>query len=86
MDVNKIVLHVERVVLNGFREVDQREFRRILHVELARHLGKSQAVSEFAARADTDRLEVDGAKVPSNLKPEQAGAWVAQEIARSLGL
>lgn len=85
MDVNRLVMHVERVVLNGFARQDEDAFREAFQTELARLLGRGNRLAAFSNLGRTPRISIDGPRIPRNLKPEQTGAWVARAIARGLG-
>ena len=84
MDVRKIVLHVERVILGGFQDRDQVAFVRALEIELSRHLRAPKVGRSLANRSNADRIEAKSRAVPRSLKPEEAGRWVARAIVRGL--
>jgi hypothetical protein len=84
MDVRKIVLHVERVILGGFQDRDQVAFMRALETELRRNLRAPKVGLALATRGNADRIEAKGRAVPRSLKAEDAGRWAARAIARGL--
>jgi hypothetical protein len=84
MDVKRLVLHVESVVLNGFKSQDRVAFAEALQSELERHCADPTAARALALRGGVSKLSLSGAVVPRSLKPEQIGAWVAHVIARGL--
>ncbi|HKU91469.1 MAG TPA: hypothetical protein VJP84_16880 [Steroidobacteraceae bacterium] len=84
MDVKRLVLHVERVVLDGFKSRDRQSFAEALQLELQRHCNDPGLARALALRGGVSRLTLSGAGIPRSLKPEQVGAWVARVIARGL--
>jgi hypothetical protein len=85
MGVNRLVMHVERVVLHGFARQDEEAFREAFRAELAILVGRNPKVGALSSLGRASRLSIDGPRIPRDLRPEQAGAWVAKAIARGLG-
>lgn len=85
MDVSRLVMHVERVVLHGFARHDEEAFREAFRAELARLIVRNGKLEALSGPGRTSRLSIDGPRIPRDLRPEQAGAWVAKAIARGLG-
>ena len=84
MDLTKLVVHVERMVLNGFQPWDREVLSDSLRRELVRRLGAGDAARQIAQLSDAARLDLARLHIPRALDPEDMGAWIARVIARGL--
>lgn len=84
MDMKRLVLHVERLVLNGFRPDEHAAFAESLRGELGRHLGQSEVASLLASRSNAARVVVPVLRVPAATKAARVGERVAHAIARGM--
>jgi hypothetical protein len=84
MEMKRLVLHVERLVLNGFRPQDRDAMSEALREELGRQMAAPGLARDVAVRSDTAHVRVGPLTIPRTLRPDQAGAWIARVIARGL--
>ena len=84
MEVKRLVLHVERLVLNGFRPQERDAMVEGLRGELARQMAAPDVTRGIALSNDTAHIRVGALAIPHTLRPEQVGTWIAQAIARGL--
>ena len=57
--MKRVVVHIDRLVLNGFRHEDRHGIAASLQQELGRLLAERAAVSGLRDRGDVGRLRVD---------------------------
>jgi hypothetical protein len=84
MDVRTLVLHVERLVLNGFAPEDRIALTSSLCRELVGTLSEPAAASRIGLRSDSTRVDLGVLSIPRDLKPEDVGAWMARAVTRGL--
>lgn len=80
-----VVVHIDRLVLKGFRPEDRHAIAAGLQRELARVFADGEAVSLLQARGDVPRLRVSGVPVEPGTKPQRVGQSAAQGIGREIG-
>ena len=83
MDMKRLVLHVDRLVLNGFRPDEHHALAESLRGELTRSLGRRETV-RLASRRNVARVAVPVLRVPAATKVARVGERVAHAIARGL--
>lgn len=79
-----IIVHIDRLVLNGFRHEDRHAFGQGLQAELERVWAERDAVSRLRALGDVPRLQVGGVPVEKSASPQHVGQRVAQGIGREI--
>jgi hypothetical protein len=78
--MTRVVVHIDRLILNGIRHADQYAFAAGLQQELGRGFGDREAVSHLSAVGDKSRVLVGGLHIEHGSMPERAGANVARGI------
>ena len=76
----RVVIHIERLVLRGFRREDRHAIAVGLEEELGRVFGEREAVQQLRAVGDASRLRVGGVHVEHGVQPQRIGANVARGI------
>jgi phage head maturation protease len=80
--VKNIHLHIDQLVLRGFRPEDRHGFAIGLQRELARMLSDTQTATQLAKRGDLSRLSLGRLTIRHGDTPQQLGAHVARRIGR----
>ncbi|ASL26558.1 hypothetical protein [Azotobacter chroococcum] len=79
-----VVVHIDRLVLKGFRPEDRHAIAAGLQQELARVFADGEVVSLLQARGDMPRLRVSSVPVEPGAKPQRVGQSVAQGIGKEI--
>ncbi len=79
-----IVLHIDNLVLKGFRHEDLQGIAEGLQQELTRLFADPQAIQQLTANGDVSRLRVSSVQVNQGAKPQQIGLQVAQGIGKGI--
>ena len=82
--MKRVVVHIDRLVLKGFRPEDRHAIAAGLQQELGRVFADREAVSLLRAREDVSRLQVGGVPIAPGSKPQRVGENVAQGIGREI--
>ena len=82
--MKRVVVHIERLVLKGFRPEDRHAIAAGLQQELGRVFAERDAVSLLRARGDVSRLQVGGVPVEQGSTPQRVGENVAQGIGKEI--
>lgn len=82
--MKRVVVHIDRVVLNGFHRADRHAIAASLQQELGRVFAEQEAVSALRDRGAMARLRVDGVQFEPGTKPQQIGESVAQSIGKEI--
>ena len=82
--MRRVVVHIDRLVLNGFRREDRHAIATGLQQELGRVFGDREAVSLLKASGDVQRLKVGGVSVEHGAMPQLVGESVAQGIGKEI--
>ena len=80
--MKRVVIHIDRLVLNGFRQEDRHAIAAGLQQELSQLLADPQAVQGLTDLGDISRLRVGGLHIAQGSKPRRVGAQVAQGIGK----
>ena len=80
--MKRVVIHIDRLVLKGFRHEDQHAIAAGLQQELSQLLADPQAVQGLTDLGNVSRLRVAGVRIAQGSKPQRVGAQVAQNIGR----
>ena len=80
--MRRVVIHIDRLVLNGFRFEDRHAIAAGLQQELSRLLADPQAVQGLTGLGDISRLQVGRMHIAQSSKPQRVGAQVAQGIGK----
>ena len=84
MGVKRVVAHIDRLVLKGFRYEDQHTIAAGLRQELGRLFADREAVSLLRAMGDVSQLQVGGVHIEHGSKPQHVGERVAHGIGREI--
>jgi len=82
--MNRIVLHIDRLVLNGFRDEDRHGIAEGLQHELTRLFADPQAARQLTANGNMSRLPVGSIKINHDTKPQHVGSQLAQGIGKGM--
>lgn len=77
-----IHLHIEHLVLRGFRHGEQHAIAAGLQQELTRLLADPLAARSLAGLGDLSRLQVGRVSMAPGAKPQRVGVQVAQAIGK----
>jgi hypothetical protein len=80
MGMKAVVIHIDRLVLKGFRHGERHAIALGLQKELGRVFGDREAVQQLSAAGDRTRLSVGGVPVEHGVTPEHIGVNVARGI------
>ncbi len=82
--MKRVVLHIDSLVLKGFRHEDRHGIAVGLQQELGRVFADREAVSLLSAVGDVSRLQVGGVPVEQGSRPQRVGERVAQGIGKEM--
>ena len=82
--MKRVVVHIDRLVLKGFRAEERHAIAAGLQQELGRVFGDREAVSLLSAMGDVRRLHVGGVPVEHGSRPQRVGESVAQGIGKAI--
>ena len=82
--MNRVVVHIDRLVLKGFRHEDRHAIAAGLRQELGRVFADREAVSLLRARGDVSRLQVGDVSIVHGSMPQRVGESVAEGIGREI--
>jgi hypothetical protein len=82
--MKRLVVHVERLVLNGFPRCEPAVLAESLQRELARRLSGSGAAALIARRSRVAHVAVPALQLPASVQPAQIGLQLARGIARGI--
>jgi hypothetical protein len=82
--MKRVVVHIDRLVLKGFRHEDRHAIAAGLQQELGRVFADREAVSLLRAMRDVSRLHVGGVRIEQGSKPQRVGEKVAHGIGREI--
>ena len=79
-----VIVHIDRLVLKGFRHEDRHAIAAGLQQELGRVFADREAVSFVTAMGDVSRLQVSGVHFGQGSTPQHVGEHVAQGIGKEI--
>jgi hypothetical protein len=82
--MNRVIVHIDRLVLKGFRHEDRHAIAEGLQQELGRVFSAPGAARHLSTLGDTARVRVGGVDIPSGSTPQRTGAQVAQGIGKEI--
>jgi len=82
--MKRIVLHIDSLVLKGFRHEDRHGIAAGLQQELSRLLADPQTAQQLTANGDVSRLRVGSIHIGQNSKPQGIGSQIAQGIGKGM--
>ena len=83
--MKRVVVHIDRLVLKGFRHEDRHAIAAGLEQELGRVFADREALSRLSAMEDVPRLQVGGGvPIEHSSRPQRVGESVAQGIGKEI--
>ena len=82
--MKRVVLHIDSLVLKGFRHEDRHGIAEGLQHELSRLFADPQTTQQLTANSDMSWLRVDSIRIAQNEKPQRVGSQVAQGIGKGM--
>lgn len=83
--MRRVVVHIENLVLKGFRYKDRHAISAGLQEELTRLLEAPELAQQLTQVGDVPHLRVGPVNVAADAKPQQIGAATAKGIGKGLG-
>ena len=80
--MKRIVLHIDSLVLNGYRRYGRHGIAEGLKNELGRLFSTPQAAQQLMASGNIARLNIGKVKIGQHANPQRIGAQVAQGIGK----
>lgn len=84
MGVKRVVVHIDRLVLKGFRHEDRYAIAQGLQQELGRVFTDRETVSLLKEGGNVPRLQVGGMHIGQDSKPQRVGESVAHGIGKEI--
>ena len=82
--MKRVVLHIDRLVLEGFRNEDRHAIAEGLQQELTRQFSDPQVTQQLTVNGDMSRLRVGSVQIGQDAKPQSIGLQVAQGIGKGM--
>ncbi|NDP63661.1 hypothetical protein [Polaromonas sp.] len=82
--MTRVIVHIDCLVLRGFRPEDRHAVGQGLQAELERVLSGRDAASRLRGMGDVPRMQVSGVPAEKGASPQRVGEGVAQGIGREI--
>jgi hypothetical protein len=82
--MRRVIVHIDRLVLTGFRQEDRDAVAAGLQDELGRVFTDRDAASRVGAMSDVPRLQIGGVRIDHGAGARGIGESVAQHIGREI--
>lgn len=82
--MKRVVLHIDSLVLKGFRHEDRHGIAEGLQQELSRLFADPQAAQQLTKNSNVSRLRLGNISIDQNSKPQRVGLQVAQGIGKGM--
>jgi hypothetical protein len=82
--MRRVLVHIDNLVLKGFRCEDRHSFSAALQEELARALAAPEAARQLTALKSTPYMRIGHVNVQAGAKPRQVGVVTANAVGRGL--
>ena len=82
--MKRVVLHIDSLVLKGFRHEDRHGIAEGLQQELTRLLADPQAAQQLMENGDVSRLRLGSISIGQNSQPQRVGSQVARSIGKGM--
>lgn len=79
-----VIVHIDRLVLKGFRHEDRHAIAEGLQQELGRVFSGQGVAQHLSTLGDISRVRVGGVDINPGSKPQRVGVQVAQSIGKEL--
>ena len=82
--MTRVIVHIDRLVLSGFRAEDRHAIAAGLLQQLGQILALRDTVFVLKDGGDSGRLQVGGVHIEHGLKPQRVGENVARGIGKEI--
>lgn len=82
--MKRVVVHIDSLVLKGFRQEDRHAIAAGLQVELTRLFADPATAARFVNIGNTARLPVGNVRMERGANPQTVGTQTARSIARNI--
>jgi len=82
--MRRVILHIDSLVLRGFRHEDRHGIADGVRQELARMLADPQTTQQLSENGDVSRLKIGSVQIGQGAKPQHIGSRVVQGIGRGM--
>jgi hypothetical protein len=82
--MKRVVVHIENLVLKGFRREDRHAIAAAVQNELTRVLAVPRAARNLAPSGNVPHLRLGSVTLGANTKPHQVGAEIGRAVGRGL--
>ncbi len=82
--MSRVIVHIDTLVLKGFRHKDRHALAEGLREELGRQFAEATASRQRVSRGDMTRLRIAGVRIEHEAKPAAVGAELARGVARRI--
>lgn len=82
--MKRVIVHIDSLVLKGFRHEDRHAIAEGLNAELGRLLAAPEASRHLGAQDGVSRLKIGAVHIGQGAKPAAVGGLAAQGIARGI--
>lgn len=82
--MKRVIVHIDRLVLNGFHHLDSDGISAGIKGELVRWLADPEIAAQVAAASNAASIKVYLAPLAQEAKPQEVGRRVAQSIGKGL--
>jgi hypothetical protein len=82
--VKRVVVHIDRLVLKGFRNVDSHAIGEGMRGELARLLADPTTGERLASLGHVPRIQAGKVNLTQDAKPRRSGISAARAIAKGI--
>ena len=82
--MKRVVLHIDSLVLKGFRHEDRHGIAEGLQQELTRLFADPQAAQQLTANGDVSRLRVGSIQIGQSSRPLHVGVEAARAIGKGM--
>ncbi len=84
MGVKRVTVHIDRLVLTGFRNADSQAIGEGMREELARLLADPAAGERLASLGHVSRMRVGKVTLAQDAKPQRLGISAGRAIAKGI--
>jgi hypothetical protein len=82
--MRRVVVHIDRLLLKGFRHEDRYTIAAALQDELTRVLVAPEAAQQVASLGSVPRLKLGSVNIGADTKPHQVGAVTGRAVGKGL--
>jgi len=82
--MSRIIVHIDHLVLRGFRHEDRHAVADGLRSELGRHFAEPEAGRMLVSRGDLTRLKPDALRIAPRTTPARIGSQAGLAIGKGL--